>query len=303
MAQPFETRLATALRTDRSTCQTLREVIAETEAELARQATVARRAGADSVDVTLNPTERDDAATNADRAKRLVTGYEEAIGTLGAKLAEKEASDRRRAQNEERDAALAERDEIAASFADQVPKALAVLTGLFREVEANGQRLQRAGLHVRDAEAEARDVAGNYYHGSAPIDRFTKMAIPSWSGAGRCWPLDPRTAELQRIQEQEHRTRVEHKRSMSAKGRAERAAAAAAEEAKWRSYRVTHKRPGFIEIACRTGTAAILDRDRAVLELTEAQVADARAKGAKVELAEEGERSTLAGTLTLSATV
>lgn len=298
--KPFTERLATALRTDRSNCETLRELIAEVEAEAAGQRGIQQQAQAESVDVTLNAGERDEAAVLADRAKRLACGYDDALETLRSKLEAKLASERRQYEAAERDAALAERDVIASRFAVEVPKALGILTDLFREVEVNRVRLQAARIYERDAEAQARDVPGNFMRGSAPVDRFTAMKIPAWSGSGRAWPIDPAAAERALIAETEHRQRVELQRRKSPEARAAAEAAQAAEEAKWLRYRVSHSKPGFVEVDCRTGTASLMSVDRVVLEMTEQQVAAARSKGVKVAPAGADDRSTLEGTLTLS---
>jgi len=296
MAQPFETRLATGLRSHAQNCETLRSLIVETEAERDRQLELQAASEKDAIDVLLNASERDEAAAAADRSRRLARGYDDAIANLQAKLEAKLTSERRESEQKERQAALDERDQIAAEFAAAVPKAVDMLTALFRRVEANAARLRALRIYERDAEAEARDLPGNYMLPSGPVDRFSGMKIPGWGATGRAWPLDPESAERARIAEQERQSLLLHKRANSPKARAERKAA---EEAKWKRYAVTHKKIGFLDIDCRTGTASILDTDRTILEMNDQQVAAARAKGAQVVEAGAGERSTLAGNVSL----
>jgi hypothetical protein len=100
--------------------------------------------------------------------------------------------------------------------------------------------------------------------------------------------------------EQERQQRLTYVRTKSPEGRAAAQAVKDAEEAKWRHYRVTHSKPGFVEVDCRTGRAALLSVDRQVLQMTEEQVAAARSRGAQVDLAGEDDRSSLLGNLTLS---
>lgn len=301
MAQPFEARLATGLRSHAQNCETLRGLITETEAERQRQLALERQTAANAVDVLLNPGERDEAAVEADRARRLAQGYADAIEKLSAKLEAKLASERRQAEQAERDGAIAERDELAARFADELPKAFDAVIDLFRAVEANAARLKSLRIYERDAEAQARNVPGNYTNGSTPIDRFTSMKIPAWSGSGRAWPLDPAAAQREQIAEEERRARLAYEHTKSPEGLAAKERAAAAEDAKWRRYRVSHSKPGFVEVDCRTGRAALLSVDRQVLQMTEEQVAAARSRGAQVEPTGEDDRSSLLGNLTLSA--
>lgn len=288
MAKPFEERLATALKTDRSNSETLRELIAETQAELARQQEIQSQAEAESVDVTLNGSERDDAAEAAGRARRLATGYADAIGKLQAKLAAKQESERRRRELEEKAAAEAERDELAARFSVEVPDAIKQLTSLFLEIEANESRLQAAGSLGRDAEAQARDVPGNYFSSAGPIDRFTKMKIPAWSGPGRAWPLDPGVQERVRTAEQHRRQRLEYLEGKSPEAQLAAAEARASEEARWTPCRVFHHRNALIGgVEHRRGKASIDSRQPmfadTVLEMTAEQMQAARAKGLTVE--------------------
>lgn len=283
MAQPFEERLATALRTDRSNCETLRELIAETRNELEQQLGNRRKAEKEAVDVTLNESEREDAAAAAARAKRLAAGYEEAIDTLQAKLSTKEASDRRRRESEERAAAEAECLELATEFETKVLPLLDLLPDLFSRILANEARLRAAGSHRRDAEAEARNVPGNY-RAAGPIDRFTKMKIPNWGGQGRCWPRDPGGEQRVQIDEQARLAWLRYEQTKSPKALRAKEEAAAREEAKWTTLRVIHRDFAPISgVEHRYGQAYFDSHSEHQLQMSAEQIAAARARGLTVE--------------------
>lgn len=284
MAKLFAERLATALQTDRSNCKTLRELISETQAELERQQAIQRSAEAESVDVTLNDCDRDEAAGVANRAGRLAKGYVEALEKLQANLAAKQDSDRRRRECEERAAAEAERDELAAEFRVEVPQLVERLTGLFAKLEANEARLRAAGAHGRDAEAEARDIPGNYFDRAGPIDRFTKMKIPAWGGAGRAWPPDPGAQQRARVAEQERQQRLRYERTKTPEARQAAARARARDEAKWTPCRVVHHLNALIgDIGHRRGRSSLDCDEEMVFEMNAQQIEAARAKGLTVE--------------------
>lgn len=287
MGKPFAERLATGLKTHAQNCETLRDLIAETNAERDRQLNIERCAEADSVDATLNESDCEEAANRAARARRLAKGYADAITTLQAKLSAKLASDQRKALECEREAALAERNDIAGRFRQEVPAAVQTLAALFAEVEANSHRLKAAGVHERDAEAEARGVPGNYSHGSVLIDQFTKMKIPNWLGSGRAWPIDPTMAVRARLAEAERRQQLSYARSKSPEARAEAAAKAAkakADEALlWPSYSVSHTRNALILVEHRLGQSSLDAGDRVILQMNAEQVEKARALGIRVE--------------------
>lgn len=283
MAKPFAERLATALKTDRSTCETLRELIAETEAEQGRQEALQAKAKAESVDVLLNASERDEAAATADRAERLAHGYADALEKLRAKLATKEDGERRKRASEEKAAALAQRGELAARFAKEVPALLGQLTVLFDAVEKNNAWMKAIGIHERSAEAEARDVPGNFIRNGMTIDQFTKIKIPNWSGGGRMWPPAQKSA-VAGYDEGRRQQWDAYQRRNSPQARAEAAAAQAREEARWLDCRISHDRCALIgPVTHRRGATYVDANDMFEVQMTPEQVAAARAKGIRVE--------------------
>jgi hypothetical protein len=239
MAKPLNERIASARSTDRVTIHTLRDLIAETRAERERQAGRHASADADSTDIALNETDRDEAAATAARAGRLVKAYNEALHDLEAKLERKLESEHAKAAEAERAAALAERDEIAVRFREFVPSAIETLIHLSEATNANRARMMAAGLQERDAEAEARGIPGNFYDRNAPIEQFTKLKIPNWSSPGRQWPAD-RAAQARAIELAEAESQ---RYAASARQRTPEAIAArkAAEEAQYARYLVQQK--------------------------------------------------------------
>lgn len=141
----------------------------------------------DSIDFALAEDDREEAATLADRSRRQFATTVAAVQALEAKLAERRADEKGARVEAERKAAIAERDELAERFRMIVPQAVAALTELFGLVEANAQRMAKAGVKSPDAEATARGLK-TFFNGG-PIDRFTQLKIPAWAGRGRAWPL------------------------------------------------------------------------------------------------------------------
>lgn len=283
MAKPFGERLATALRTNHTNCETLRELIAETEAEQGRQEALQAKTEAESVDVLLNASERDEAAATADRAKRLASGYADALEKLRAKLAAKEDGERRKREADEKVAALAQRDELAARFAREVPALLEQLTGLFDAVGKNDAWMKAIGVHERGAEAEARDVPGNFIRNGTTVDQFTKMKIPSWSGSGRMWPPAQKSA-FAGYDEGRRQAWDAYERRNSPEARAEAAAAQAREDAHYRDCRIFHNRCALIgPIAHRRGVTYVDTNDKFEVQMTSEQMEAARALGVRVE--------------------
>lgn len=189
MAKPLNERIASARSTDRVTIETLRDVIAETKAEIERQETAHAAADADSTDIALSEADRDEAAANAARASRMVKAYAAAIEDLEEKLRRKLESESYKAAEAEKAAAIAERDELAARFREVVPAAVEQLTALFAAVQQNAERLRAAGAGALDAEVVARGLPNGFRGLGGEPESFTKMKIPRFEGTGRVWPV------------------------------------------------------------------------------------------------------------------
>ncbi|MBT2133953.1 hypothetical protein KK137_06365 [Croceibacterium sp. LX-88] len=271
MAKPLDERIASALSTDRVTITTLEELIPEAEAEHKRLVVAHARNSADSLDFALSEDDREDAARKSERANRNAIALAKALEQLRTKLATKRESDSRRAAEANRTAALAERDELADRFRDLVPQAVADLVQLFAAIAQNAERLKALGLHVRDAEAEARDVPGNWYMNSSPVDRFAEMKIPRLDGPGRIWPAAPRS--IPPAHQDQYGIAIQRARE---------------ERARWKRYFVTPPEKGEPTIATHSGESVVLSP--AIFLMNSEQVAEAKKAGCEVELAAANQR-------------
>ena len=225
MAKSLQERLASARETDRTTIETLAKLIEDVHAERERLAAAHERASADSIDFALAEADREDAAANAGRYARSLAALAGAVEELEGKLDAKRNSDAQRAKQAEKAAALAERDEIAARFAQRVPAITAELIELLKAVEANEARMRAAGIHEANAEFKARGISGNgLVGGLSPALPFAKMKIPDFHGAGRAWPVDQANAiaavQASAYAEQIRKGREDEERAKKAKAEA-----------------------------------------------------------------------------------
>lgn len=202
MAKSLQERIVSARSTNRVTIETLEQLIADITAERDRLSKSHERASAESIDFALSEDDRDDAARNAEKYSRTVLALGTAIEGLTEQLIAKQESDGRKAQEAERAAALAERDEIAAEFGKFMPAAVEQMVSLFERIEANENRMLAAGLREADAEATARGMSRFIGNGSEAL-RFVKMRIPEFDGQHRCWPVDHERAMQIRIAERD----------------------------------------------------------------------------------------------------
>lgn len=219
MAEPFEKRAATALNNPLFRLADFGPLIAEGNELAEQQQVVASEAAVESVDFALSETDRDAAAAKADRARRNATALASAVEALTAKHAERQASEKSSRVAAERAAAISERDALAERFAKVVPEAIAGLSSLFTDVQANAERLKRAGLREPNAEAKARGIKGGY-----GVDWYTQLKIPAWDGKGRAWPPMVKSRDV-------HACLAESQRTIAA-------ARAAELESRWGRYRV-----------------------------------------------------------------
>lgn len=235
MAKDIFDKLASALKNGRSTTTVYRETLAECEATLPQQEALAKKLEAEACDPTLNQSERDEAHEGAQRAKRQADTLRSGIERLNTLIAEREESETAKAAENERKAALAERDELAELFKVEWLDPMDAKVAILERIIANVQRMDAAGIKGEpDAEAIARGVPAHFYDGNAPIDRFTKMKIPASSGPGRQWPVDRRAEEIRRNLAMAEDARI--KRLAEQRKAEAEAARKAAEEAKFGTY-------------------------------------------------------------------
>lgn len=187
MGKTLDERITSARSTDRITITDLQALIPEVRDEIERQRGVQAAAESDSTDLALSQTDQDSAAATAERAGRLAKSYAQALGELETKLRDKVESEKRKAAEAKRAAAIAKRDEIAGRFKTVVPEAIAKLTTILADVLENAAEMKKLGLRELDAEFVARGLKGHYI-GYTPVSRLTEMKIPSLDGKSRTWP-------------------------------------------------------------------------------------------------------------------
>ena len=171
-------------------------LLADLKAERARLGIARDQAAADSVDFTLSEDDREEAAAKAGRLDRTIKGLDAEIAKVAALLEERRSDEARRAKEAEKRAALTERDEIAARFAQRVPAITAELIELLKEVKANAERMKLAGVYEADAELVARSIPANGHVQATPVHRFIEMKIPAWENWDRAWPIAERNTAV-----------------------------------------------------------------------------------------------------------
>lgn len=233
MAGNLVERLKAAL-SPRARVTDTEKLLADLKAEQARLTIARDQAAADSVDFALSEDDREDAASKAGRLDRTIKSLDTEIAKVAALLEERRSDDVRRAKEAEKRAALTERDELAARFAERVPAMTAELIGLLKEVKANAERMKLAGVHEADAELVARGIPATGHLQMTPVPRFTEMKIPAFRGLERAWPIDHERQMINRGLDLSHQARLD------AFERADREAKAKAEAAA--EYQRTHAR-------------------------------------------------------------
>jgi len=269
MAKPLNERIASARSTDRVTITDLEALIAEAAAERERFAAVVSQATADSIRFELSEDDRDEAAKNAERAKRNSLAMSAAIDDLSAKLIKKRAGEQQQAEKAAREAAIVERDMLADRLRTEWPVIEGTIIELLSAVQANEEKLKGLRIYEGNAEAVARGCAGNFMDGSVPIRRLTETKLPSFAGRDFAWPK-PSTFNPS-LHMEKHLKNLQAMRD---------------EEARWRRYVVTppHGNRNAIPLAMRNGPSSV--RDAPVIgRMTEDGVVAARKLGCTVELA------------------
>lgn len=189
MAKNLQERLLAA-KSPRARIADNEALLVDLKAEIERLGKARDAAAGESIDFALSDDDRDEAAAKGSRLDRTIKALEVEIAAVAAITERRRSDDARKARDAEKQAALAERDEIAARFAERVPAMMTELTGLLAEVKANAERMRLAGVHEANAEFVARGVPANGHIRATPVIEFTKLRIPEWCGPGRMWPAD-----------------------------------------------------------------------------------------------------------------
>lgn len=233
MARNLVERLAAAM-SPRARIADNEGLLTDLKAERARLEIARDQAAAESVDFTLSEDDREEAAAKAGRLDRTIKGLEVEIAKIAALIEERRSDDARKAAEAEKRAAITERDEIAARFADRIPALTAEMIEIFKAVQANAERMRTAGAHEANAEFKARGVSGNGMLGVTPVMEFTKMKIPEFASAARAWPVDSFNAIMGARADQIHTSIVKGREEEERKAKAKAEAAA--------EYKRTHAR-------------------------------------------------------------
>lgn len=177
---------------DRCTSASASGVAHSVNLAAASLATAIEKAEADAVNPLLDAKEAVKAKGDLDdltfRAKRLAA----ARTALAARVDELRRAEEQAKRDAEREAALAERDEVAARIADEVPGLLRRFAEIVRDIEASDARLNAAGLPTESAEAKARGYAGNglWANGAGMARRLRDAKLPRFDGPGDAWIFD-----------------------------------------------------------------------------------------------------------------
>lgn len=286
MAKPLNERLATALTNAAVRSADLETLIAEVNGERERLTGIMSQANEDALNLGLSDEDRDAAAQRADRARRDILAYGQALESLQAKLAARVASEQKRATADRRAELLAERDRIAEKMKAEWPALEAAIVSLLSEVTSNEAQMRAAGIHEPNAEAIARNVPGNFARGPVMIRQLTKLALPSFAdGNALAWPA-PAASGV-------HWT--EQARQDLVKQRDAQARRAAAEAAAWGDYSIKAGEIDRItEVSCQGGAVMTIyptdmtggtrfDNSARTARLHSAEVARLRRLGMAVE--------------------
>lgn len=188
MAKTLQERIATA-KSPRARVVDNEALLLDLAAEVERL-TLSRDAASDqSTDFALSDEDRDQAAAKSARLDRTIKALEIQIAEVAHATECRRNADAREAAAAECAAALAERDAIAAKFAERVPALTAELIELFKLVNANEARMRRAGVSEANAELHARCIPPHGHIQMMPAPQFTKMTIPGFDCLPLAWPI------------------------------------------------------------------------------------------------------------------
>lgn len=111
---------------------------------------------------------------------------------LVVRVEELRASEQMARLNAEREAALAERDALAAVIRDEIPALTRRYAEIIRELDASDARLSSAGLVFESAEIVARGYQGNgvWQDGRGQVTRLRNAKLPLLDRPGLAWADD-----------------------------------------------------------------------------------------------------------------
>lgn len=193
MAKTLAERIADAKSTNRIRTTDLEALIQEATIERDRLIAAAERQDEDSIDFALSDDDREEASRLASHYQRTARGLTNEIDALTEKLEESRNTDKRRAQEAEREAAIAERDALAARIKSEWPALEYAMIELLEAIHANDARLSSAAPGEDSAEAVARGLPGNFWRNGVVLRRLKEVKLPSFAEANHlAWPKPER---------------------------------------------------------------------------------------------------------------
>lgn len=193
MAKSLAERLAAAKSNDRIRIADLETLIEEATAERDRLVAAAERHDEDSINYALSDDDREEASRLASHYQRTARGLSNEIDGLAVRLEEARDTDRQRARETERLAAIGERDALAARLKSEWPALEYAIIELLQAINANDARLQSSAPGEESAEAVARGLPGNFWRNGVVLRRLKEVKLPSFAEPNHlAWPKPDR---------------------------------------------------------------------------------------------------------------
>lgn len=189
MAKSLAERLAAAKSNDRIRIADLETLIEEATAERDRLVAASERHDEDSINYALSDDDREEASRLASHYQRTARGLSNEIDALAERLEEARDTDRQRARETERLAAIGERDALAARLKSEWPALEYAIIELLQAISANDARLHSSAPGEDSAEAVARGLPGNFFRHGVNLRRLKEIKLPSFAEANHlAWP-------------------------------------------------------------------------------------------------------------------
>lgn len=287
--KPLDTRIAAALGAN-ARAATVSSLIDEVQDAMQACQAEHDRLDALSKSATAAEDEADDAADQVFKLSRKLVRLAAKRDQLQARHDELMTSERRERAVAEHEAVMARRDALVEDLKERVPQIFAELVDLLQRIEASDAECDAAnrsgstsyGLPwLNSAEAIARDVPATFRHEIGLIKRLTQMQVPTFHPIGApalAWPIDREAAIRQKIQADQQ------------KARQAADAQKLAENKRWKRCIVTPPDGNRDSIPVSTFSGQQrLQRDPKQFVMTDAAIADAKAKGCAVKLLTPGQ--------------
>lgn len=189
MTATLQQRVASAKTNTRLRTSDLHQLRADLVAEKTRLLALHQVRSAASVNFSIAERDRDEAAADADRISRTLHGLESEIAAIDLIVTNRLSTEKATKVRETREAALAERDALAAEIPKLYAEAAGKLIGLAQRIIASDENLRACGLGTEiSAEAIARGCTGLFSLRGMPIIRLTQIRLPEFDGINDLWP-------------------------------------------------------------------------------------------------------------------